>query len=374
MTDPVGTFRTVDMILTGAGSVSELGRIASGFGRKALVVTGKGSLRRSGALDRCLRILQESAVSAALFEGVEEDPTVATVDAIRMTIRREAVQVVIGIGGGSAMDAAKAAAGLASEGDSMAVFLHEQKTSSGGLPAIAVPTTSGTGAEATPNAVISDPSRIVKASIRNGEFLPKAAIVDPEMTLGVPPNVTAAGGMDALTQAVESFVSIHASPITDALAFDAFRLLAGSIERAYRDGSDIQARSACAYGSLMAGMALASARLGAVHGMAHPLGVRYRIPHGLVCAVLLPEVVRINIPFSPDKFSRLSRVADRDIVEAIREMNARLGIYEEWKRFRIPIEDYGTIAEESLPSGSLKANPKKFTRDDVIAVLQSVAV
>jgi len=282
-------------------------------------------------------------------------------------------ELVIGLGGGSAMDAAKAAAGLATETSPASFFLSTQAEARPGVPLLTIATTSGTGAEVTPNAVISDPAAKVKASIRNGRFIAAAAFVDPELALSCPPRVTASSGMDAVTQAVESYVSIHAGPVSDALAVEAFRLLWGSVERAYRDGRDIDARAAAAYGSLMAGMSLSAARLGAVHGIAHPLGIRYSVPHGLACAVMLPEVVRINLPYSAEKFARLASIAGGDLVDAVRALNDRLGIYREFAAYHLAQSDFALIAEESLPSGSLKSNPKKFDASDVMAVLSAIS-
>jgi alcohol dehydrogenase class IV len=374
MKEAVHTFKTVDEILLGAGSVRQLGRIAQRFADRCVLVTGRGSARRSGMLDWVTEILDGAGVKVTVYEGVEEDPSVNTVDGIRALLASTDALLVVGLGGGSTLDAAKAAAGLAREADSTAVFLHGQKATRPGIPMVAVPTVAGTGAEVTPNAVISDPEKKVKASIRNGKFLPAAAIVDPELTYSCPPAVTAASGMDAITQAIESYVSIHASAISDALAFEAFRLLWPNVERAFRNGQDAEARKACSYGSLMAGMSLSAARLGAVHGIAHPVGVRCGIPHGLTCAVLLPEVVKINLPYSAEKFARLTEAAGGDLVQGIIELNERMGLYEEFAKCRIAPEEFDAIADESMPSGSLKANPKEFTREDVIAVLRTVSM
>jgi alcohol dehydrogenase class IV len=373
MSDNLHDFGTVARIRTGRGALSGIGDIAAGFGTRCVLVTGRDSMRRSGVVDRALRYLAAAGVTTSVFEGVGEDPTVSTVDSLRRRIADTRAQFVIGLGGGSAMDAAKAAGGLSREEAPTADFLLKQTRAKEGLPVIAVPTTSGTGAEVTPNAVISDPQARLKASLRNGQYLPAAAIVDPELTVSCPPRVTAYSGLDAITQAVESFVSIHATPLTDALAFEAFRLLWSNVERAYANGSDMDARAACSYGSLLAGMALANARLGAVHGIAHPLGVRYSMPHGLVCALLLPEVVKMNLPCSAGKFARLDGAAGMDLVEGACALNRRLGIYEDFGKYSIPEEDYGVIADESLLSGSMKANPKRFTREDVIEVLRAAS-
>ena len=372
MTSAVREFRTVARIVTGVGGICRLGPITAGLGRRALLVAGASSARNSGVLDVASASLSAKGVETRVYEGVEAEPSVEVVDAIRIEMVDFAADIVIGIGGGSAMDAAKAAAGLAREDDSTAVFLHENKAARPGVPLVTVPTTSGSGAEVTPNAVISDVTAKVKKSIRNGSFLAVAAVLDPALTLSCPPQLTAHSGMDALVQALEAYVSLNATPLSDAFAFEAFRLLWANLPRAFDDGGDIEARSACAHGSLMAGVALANARLGAVHGMAHPVGVRCGAPHGLVCAVLTPEVVKVNLPFSKDKYARIEVITGGGLEKRLRETNTRLGIYDDFASYTIAREDFSEIARESMPSGSLKANPKAFTEPDVISVLDEV--
>ncbi len=366
-------FQTVAKIYTGWGCLAGLGRETATLGDNCVLVTGRSSMRLSGILDRVLALLGSEGISVTLYEDVGQDPTVASVDAIRELAGRTAADVVIGLGGGSAMDAAKAAAALAREEAPTSDFLRTQAPCLPGIPFIAVATTSGTGAEVTPNAVITDPEVPLKASLRNGQYLARVAFVDPETTLPCPPRVTAYSGLDALTQAVESFVSIHATVLTDALAFQAFCLLNTNVEHAYLHGDDRQARTATAYGSLLSGMALANARLGAVHGIVHPLGARYGIPHGLACAALLPEVTELNLAFSSDKYAMLSAEVEGGLVDMLRGLNRRLGIYADFAKYPIPQQDFALIAEESMQSGSLKANPKKFSTRDVTTVLSAIA-
>ena len=366
-------FRTAGEIVTGVGALACVGERAATLGRRALVVTGRQAMRAAGFTGRVLLSLEEAGVVAAVFEEVEHDPDVATVDAGRARCREAGCDVVIGLGGGSAIDAAKAIAGLANETEPTAVFHDGKPICAPVLPLIAIPTTSGTGAEVTKNAVISDRARGVKQSIRAEAMMPAVAIVDPELTVPCPPAVTAASGMDALVQAIEAFTSVKATPITEALAFDAARLLLRGLPRAWEDGTDLDAREACAYGSLMAGMAFANARLGAVHGIAHPLGARYGLEHGVVCALLMPHVMRMNRDHVGDKYDRLSHAAGRDIIEAVEGLVERFGLRSALEGVSIPREDFAAVAAESLPSGSLKANPKPVTAEDVIRVLEALA-
>ena len=368
------SFTTAREIVTGIGAVACVGERAAALGDTALVVTGRRAMRESGATDRVASLLAKAGVQAAVFEEVEHDPDVTTVDAGRALCRDGHCSVVIGLGGGSAMDAAKAIAGLANESAPTAEFLSGRSATAPTLPLIAIPTTSGTGAEVTKNAVLSDRARGIKQSIRAESMMPAIAIVDPELTLSCPPGVTAASGMDALVQAIEAYTSIHATPLTDGLAFDAARRLIRWLAAAYEEGADLSAREQCAYGSLMAGMALANARLGAVHGIAHPLGARYGLEHGVVCGLLMPHVMRLNRGHVGDKYDRLSGVAGGDIIEFIEGLVARFGLRSALEGVTIPREDFPAIAAESLPSGSLKANAKKFTEADVEAVLEALTV
>ena len=367
------TFQTVDRLVTGPGCFEQLGELAKDLGHRALVVTGTTAMREAGVTGRASESLRAAGVEPRLFEQIAGEPTDAQVDAGRQLCRDERCDLVIGLGGGSPMDAAKAIAALVNADAPTADYVQGRSSDAdASLPCIAVPTTSGTGAEVTPNAVISYPRGNVKASIRGRGVLPKIALVDPDLTLTCPPEVTAASGMDALTQAIESYVSIHASAISDALAFEAARLLLKSLVTAYEDGTDRAAREACSYGSVMAGIALAQARLGVVHGIAHPLGIRYHIPHGLCCAALLPASIRLNRSAAPGKYDRLSHVAGGDIEKVVDGMLDTFGIPRTFAAYNILETDFDAIAKESMSSGSLKANPKTITTDNVIAILKQV--
>ncbi len=365
-------FTTPDRVITGRGCIRSLGDEARRLGSGALVVTGRTALRKSGTTERIQKILEDAGMRVVLFEKVPPEPDLESVDGARRALRENSCDLVVAAGGGSAMDAGKAAAALAREKEPAHAYFYGKDVTKEGLPCIAIATTSGTGAEATENSVLSDPEGKVKASIRTPGIMPRVAMVDPELTLSVPPGVTASAGMDALTQAIESFVSIHASPITDALACDAVELLSWSVLRCFKEPTDIDAREAASYGSLMAGIALANARLGAVHGMAHPVGVRYHIPHGVVCSVLLPPVLEMNRPSAPKKYAALDRIFGQDSVRFVKNLQMELGLPETFRDYHVSRRDFDAIALESMKSGSLKANPKKMTPADVKAILGKV--
>jgi alcohol dehydrogenase len=365
-------FRVPESTLTGWGCIEELGRRVSPFGRKAMFVTGRTAMRRAGVTDRATSLLAAEKLRVEVWDHCEREPDVASVDAAREAARAFGADVIVGLGGGSAMDLAKAVAGLAAEDAPAAEFLAGRKVATTGVAFVAVPTTSGTGSEATINSVISDHRTNVKASIRDERFMARLALVDPELTVPCPADVTAHSGLDALCQAVESLASIHATAITEALSLRAAELLAGSLEAAVRHPNDRAARTAASYGSLMAGMALGNARLGVVHGIVHPLGIRYGIPHGLACGVLLPTALEYNREAMGDKYDALARAFGDDPAAFTRDLLGRVDVPEGFRDFRVDPAAFETIADESLPSGSLKANPRKVTREDVIAMLRKL--
>jgi len=231
--------------------------------------------------------------------------------------------------------------------------------------------------------VLVDPRDQAKYSIRDDRWFARAAIVDPELMIDMPPDVTASTGSDALCQAIESFTSIGANAITDALAREAIARIGRSLERAWAAGEDLDAREDMAYGSLMAGMAMASARLGGVHGMAHPLGSHYGIPHGVVCGLLLPYTMEYNLDWATAKYAEVGRLlgaqvaaadirmAARAAVDHVRGLLRRIGIPEHLREFSVAKEDLDAVIAESLPSGSLQHNPRPLAAADVRAILEA---
>ncbi len=287
-------FVTTKRIIFGAGAAREVGSLAKGFGDRALIVTGK-SVERAQPL---LSLLKASGVASVTF-AVSGEPTIDAVVRGAQLARAEHCDVVIGFGGGSAMDAGKAIAALmTNKGD---VFDYLEVIGRAGpltqppAPCIAVPTTAGTGAEVTRNSVLASPEHRVKVSLRNRLLLPKAAVVDPELTYDLPPDLTATTGLDALTQLIEPYVSPATNPLADAICAEGIRRAARSLRRAFEDGGDKAAREDLALASLFGGLALANAGLGAVHGFAAPIGGMFSAPHGAICAALLPQVMEANL-------------------------------------------------------------------------------
>ncbi|MFZ5898833.1 MAG: iron-containing alcohol dehydrogenase family protein [Bacillota bacterium] len=368
-------------VLFGPGSTYRLGEEISRIGKRALVITGRRSLAESGQIERITNPLQISKVETVWFQ-VDPEPTVAAVDEARRLIYEEKVDLVVGVGGGSVLDVAKAAAGLAKADAPTSTFFGEVPVNNPGLPWVAVPTTAGSGSEATKNAVLIDPERKRKASLRNEWWLPAVAVVDPILTMSQPPKITASTGFDALTHAVESFTSRWATPFTSALSREAVRLITQNFYTAYDTGRVRAAREYMMLASLMAGIALANAGVGAVHALAHPVGVRYGIPHGVACGILLPYVARFNLAVAHDAYADLAAAsaivpfaADKDeaahkFVVYLEKLRDRLGLPKKLSEVGLKEADIVEIADEALLSQSLSSNPRRVTRVDLLAILQ----
>lgn len=378
-------FATAGRIVFGAGVVGRLGAFARELGTRALVVTGRSRSRA----DRALEELDRSGIPAEVL-CIGGEPSVADVRAGLELAQRWEADLLIGIGGGSALDAGKAIAALLTNGgdplDYAEVVGRGQPLREPSAPYIAVPTTAGTGAEVTRNAVLDVPEHRVKVSLRSPLMLPRIALVDPELTISVNPEVTASTGFDALAQVLEPYVSNQANPLTDALCLEGLRRSARSLRRAHADGSDLTARTDLAITSLCGGLALANAKLGAVHGFAGPLGGMYGAPHGALCAALLPQVVAVNLEALRERaphatalsrYAEIARILTQDptappdaAVAALRQWARQLGI-PGLSRYGVGTQDFDIIAEKAESASSMAGNPVRLTRPELRAVLET---
>ncbi|MBT3375127.1 MAG: iron-containing alcohol dehydrogenase [Lentisphaerae bacterium] len=309
--------------------------------------------------------------------GIPHDPALDVVASIRDQARQCGANVVVAVGGGSAIDAAKAAAVLTHADGTVDDYFHGRHSIDGpGLPVVALPTTAGTGAEITKNSVLTDTEANVKKSLRSPHMVPFAAIVDPELTVTMPPALTAESGMDALTQAIEAFISLNAHAASSALAAKATRLLLDSLPAAWRDGGDRLARTAVAEGSLLSAMAFSQSGLGAVHGLAHPLGLALNLAHGRTCAILLPHILRWNAPTCDEQLQELATLTGRPSASALtREVEVlceQLEIPTDFSQHGLH-ESHEEAILRNCRSGSMKANPRPLTDDDVRALLKTLA-
>src|SRR3984893_15781417 len=309
-------FATAGRIIFGPGTYEEFGSIAGELGRRALVVCGSSP----GRIKRLLAMLETANTVFSSFE-VRGEPTVAQVaDGVNQAREAES-DLVIGFGGGSVIDSAKAIAGLVTNLGAILDYLEVigkgKQLSIPALPCVAIPTTAGTGAEVTRNSVLASPEHRVKVSLRSPFLLPRLAIVDPKLTSGLPSSITESTGLDALTQLIEPYVCIRANPATDGYCLEGMHRLARSLRRACQPGQDLQAREDMALASLFGGLSLANAGLGAVHGFAAPIGGMFHAPHGSVCAALLPHVTADNLRAMHERLNDSAALSRYDSVGKI---------------------------------------------------------
>jgi alcohol dehydrogenase class IV len=385
VTLPTFEFATATRILFGRGTRRELPAIVGALGRRALVVSGR-------SLDRAAPVvasLAESGIHCVAWSVVSE-PSVESAIAGRNLARENRCDVVVAIGGGSVIDAGKAASALASNDadalDYLEVVGRGRPLERPALPFVAVPTTAGSGAEVTRNAVLTAVAEGVKASLRSPLMLPRAAVVDPELTVGLPPAITAATGLDALAQLIEPYLSARSSPLIDPWCLDGIRRVARSLPVAWRDGSDLAAREDMSMASLLGGLALANAGLGAVHGFAGPIGGRFSAPHGAVCAALLPHALRVNVAAlerrdpGSERLVRADRVGQAltnrpdataaDAVESLESLRRELGI-PGLSAYGLGPGDVPALVAQSRRSSSMRANPIELTDEELTELLSA---
>jgi alcohol dehydrogenase class IV len=374
-------FATAQRIVFGEGCSAQVPARAFDIGRRVLVVTGRNPRRA----EWLVTALEPVAADLALL-CVDGEPDVPFVSGGADLARRRGTEAVVGIGGGSALDAAKAIAALTTNDGDPVEYLEVVGTGKpitvAPLPVIAVPTTAGTGSEVTRNAVLTVPDQRLKVSLRGPLMLPRLAVVDPLLTHDLPPDVTAATGLDALTQLIEPFLSARANALTDALCRDGIARVARSIERACANGGDAAARADMSMASLFGGLALANAGLGAVHGLAGPLGGMIGAPHGALCAALLPHVMRANVAAlreaggTPPALERAAEVgrlfaghADADAaVDWLLAINIRLRV-PRLGALGLDAADISAVAAQAQRSSSMRGNPVALSDGQLEAIL-----
>jgi alcohol dehydrogenase class IV len=373
-------FATAQRIIVGAGRSAELPGVLAGLGSRVLVCTGEDPARHG-------ELLAGLGMPSAVFP-VAGEPAVELARAAIAAAREHGADVVAAIGGGSVIDTGKAVAMLLRNGgdplDYLEVVGAGQKITQPAAPFVAVPTTAGTGAEVTANAVLAAPAHQVKASLRSPLMIPRVALVDPVLAVSCPPNVTAASGLDALTQCLEPYVSVRANPLTDGLAREGLRRAAAGLRAAYADGGNLEARADMAICSLLGGLALANAKLGAVHGLAGVVGGTADVPHGVACAALLAPVIEANVRALRDgpaghpvldRYTETSRLLTGnagasvgDGIAWIRETLALLRI-PGLGTFGIGPQHADDVAAKAARSSSMQGNPVTLSTADLRAIL-----
>lgn len=377
-------FASPQRIAFGPGTSRQAGAMARGLGRRALVVTGRDPSRAAPILER----LEAEGIATAVYP-IAGEPTTDMVRAGTAQAREFGADMVVGIGGGSPLDSAKAIAALAANGgdplDYMEVVGRGQPLGKPSLPMLAIPTTAGTGSEVTKNAVLASPEHGVKASMRSLSMVPRIAIVDPELTVGLPPATTACTGLDALTQLIEPYTCKRANPLVDALCREGIARVARSLLRAWADGNDLAAREDMSLASLFGGFSLANAGLGVVHGFSGVIGGTFHAPHGAVCAALLPHAMAMNRaalrerePTHPararyDEIARLltgrSEATAEEGVAWVRDLTAALGI-PRLAACGVELRHIPEIVEKTAVASGTQANPIVLTREELAAILR----
>jgi len=376
-------FATAQRIVFGPGKRHELPQLVKNLGVRAALVTGSNTERSQSIF----QLLKESGANPAAF-SIQGEPTTDQIATLAQQAREQGCDFVVALGGGSVIDAGKAIAALLTNRrdlmDYLEVIGQGEPLTEDPAPCIAIPTTAGTGAEVTRNAVLLSREHQVKVSMRHPKMLPTVALVDPELTISMPPAVTASTGLDALVQLLEAFVSSKANPLTDGLCREGLGKVAGALHRAYLNGSDLEARTDMALGSLFGGLALANAGLGAVHGFAGPIGGMFEAPHGLVCAALLPAVFTTNIKALEARAAESPALAKYREVAALvtGSANATLEDALYWindmstqmcvpglQDLGIAEADFPTIVEKAKRASSMKGNPIPLTDGELTQIL-----
>ena len=370
----------VGKIAAGIGSIQAISDFAAEYGIKtALIITDQG-VWNTGLIEKPRKILEEAGVLVEIINNTPPEPSTEHVNQVFQAAKKLDCQAIIGIGGGSSMDVAKITAILLTNPHSLKELLGGVKIEKRGVPTLMIPTTAGTGAEATQNAIFLVPEEESKVGIVSSKMVPDWAILDPMLTLGLPPAITAATGMDALCHAIECYISKKANPLSDTYALRAISLISRSIRTAYRDGKNVEARHDMLLAAFFGGMCIASSSTTAVHALAYPLGGKYHIPHGLSNAVLLPLVMEFNLDATEEKFCDIAGAmgidakglpageAAKKLIDELYSLVADLQIKESLnlKERGITIDDIDVMVEGAAKvTRLLNNNPKPMSREDM---------
>ena len=368
-------FRIPSRIIFGENTAERLPEFAKEYRPQRTLAITDTVLRRIGLADKVLDSLKSIGQELVIFEDVEPEPSIQNAEKVAAAARRVKYDLVIGLGGGSVLDMAKVASVAATNPGPVTGFIGVDKIQRRGLPMILLPTTSGTGSEVTMNSVVKAETDSIKTGIVSQHLLADIAVVDPSLALTMPPKTTAATGLDALSHAVESLMSVDSNPVTESLALEAVKLIFSSLEAVYQNGDNISARSNMALASVMAGAAFGNAGVCAGHAAAYAFAVKYGIPHGVSCAIALPYVMEYNAPACMSALAAIDKTLGRqertvekdafDAVWAVRNLIEDVGIPLSLKELGVKSESIPKLAEDLLKSGRLLAhNPRPITLND----------
>ncbi|RGP52939.1 iron-containing alcohol dehydrogenase, partial [Bacillus thuringiensis] len=376
----VSEFRMPKSVLYGRNSLEKLGEQSKKLGKRAFIVTDT-IMEKLGYVEKCMQQLNKKGIIVSTYNKVDAEPTNIHVLEALSLCKEEKCDFIIGIGGGSCIDAAKAVAVLYTNGGEVEDYVQKDiEIENNPLPLIAIPTTSGTGSEVTSVAVITNKKTDVKMMMKHPSFIPKVAIIDPVLTSSLPPQITAATGIDALCHAIEAYISKFSQPLTDVLALSAIESIMKYLRIAYEDGHNMEAREAMMIASLQAGIAFSNASVTLVHGMSRPVGALFHVPHGISNAILLPTVLEFTKRSAVKRFAKIGRNLNKDLYSNSDEEVADYTIGEIKKLcydLRIPnLKEYGIdeiefenaiskMASDAIESGSPANNPRVPSYDEI---------
>ena len=378
MDNKIMSLRSPHLILAGFGASERLGQEAMNIGaRKALVVTDKGVVN-SGIEKKIKDHLEKSGVSVEIFDEVMSDPDIANAEACIKVAKKDRYDLVIGVGGGSSMDIAAIASVMMTNGGTVYDYFGLNLVKNPGIPTILIPTTAGTGAEVTPNAILTDTKERLKKAVVSPHILPRVAIIDPLLHLSMPPSVTSSSGIDALTHAIESYTSNNATILTDLFAKESMIMIGQSLRTAVANGNDMEARYNMAIGSLYSGISLANAGVTAVHALAYPLGGQFNVAHGIANGLLLPYVMEFNVLGNIPKFAQVAQflggkldhlsLLDRayQAAKAVKAIYRDLKIPQSLTELKVPKKAIPAMAKAAVNVTRLMGNnPRTMTVQDV---------
>lgn len=378
---PVKAFRIPKTVITGSGSSKQVGEECQKLGlKKALMVTDRNQVKL-GIIDGVEESLRQSGLAYAIYDGVNMEPVIEYVQEGLEALRGNGCDCLIAVGGGSPMDTAKAISVMASNAGTIEDYMGLGKIPQRGIPVIAVPTTAGTGSEVTPFTIITDTKKDVKMLIGSPFLMPEIAIVDPQLTVLLPPDITAATGIDALTHAIEAYVSVKAQAMSDIFCLSAIEHIAGNLKRAWADGKNMEAREQTMMGALMAGIAFSNSSVALVHGMARPIGAYFHVRHGASNAALLGTVMEFSLEGNPVRYARIAQAMGADInglpemeaarrgAEAVRKLIADIKIpsLRELGVDKAKLDQLAPkMSDDAIASGSPANNPRQATREEII--------
>ncbi len=381
---PTRSFLMTAENIMGAGCLPDAMSVVQSRGFKHALIVTDAPLTALGVTETVAALLRERDVAVTVFDGVQPNPTVSNVEAGLAVLQQAGCDCVISLGGGSPHDCAKVIAVLATNGGAVMDYRGANKVKKAPLALVAINTTAGTASEITRFAVITEETRHLKMNIVDRQLAPMLSVNDPELMRGMPPSLTAATGMDALTHAVEAYVSTMATAVTDACALHAIRLIAQYLPRAVANGrEDIEARDNMTSAQFLAGMAFNNAFLGYVHAMAHQLGGQYNLPHGVCNAMLLPHVEAVNASACAPRMADIARglgvntagmddaAAAQAGVQAMRDLAHAVGIPPKLSDLGVKREDFAMMAVNAIKDGSGATNPRKFSQAEIEAIYEA---